>query len=120
MIDALLAGRLYGTVAVRTAKNGSRFATAKVRVTTSTGESLFVNVIAFAATAVEALLALTDGDSVALSGELTPKVWTDKNGEARPALDLVAHAILTAYHVTRKRQAVKDEAAYPAARNGVT
>jgi len=45
------------------------------------------------------------------SGELTPKVWTDKNGEARPALDMVAHAVLTAYHVARKRQAVKDEAA---------
>jgi single-stranded DNA-binding protein len=111
MIDGLIGGKLYGTASVRTAKNGNRFATAKVRVTTVTGEGLFVNVIAFAAPAVEALLALTDGDSVALSGELTPKVWTDKHGEARPSLDLVAHAVLTAYHVTRKRQIVNDEAA---------
>jgi single-stranded DNA-binding protein len=111
MIDALVAGKLYGTAAVREAKNGSRFATAKVRVTTVTGEGLFVNVIAFAAPAVESLLALADGDSVALSGELTPKVWMDKNGDARPSLDLVAHAVLTAYHVTRKRQAVREEAA---------
>jgi single-stranded DNA-binding protein len=70
-----------------------------------------VNCIAFAAPAVEALLALADGDSVAVSGELTPKAWLDKSGEARPSLDLVAHAILTAYHVTRKRQAVNDQAA---------
>jgi single-stranded DNA-binding protein len=111
VIDALIAGKLYGTAAVRMAKNGSRFATAKVRVTTATGEVLFVNVIAFAAPAVEALLSLAEGDSVALSGELTPKIWTDKNGDARPSLDLVAHAVLTAYHVTRKRQAVKEDAA---------
>ena len=43
---------------------------------------------------------------MALSGSLTPKAWTDRSGEARPALDMVAHAVLTAYHVTRKRQAV--------------
>jgi single-stranded DNA-binding protein len=108
MIDALIAGKLYGAPAERTAKNGNRFAIAKVRVATVTGEGIFVNVIAFAASAVESLLALTDGDSVAMSGELTPKVWTDKNGEARPALDLVAHAVLTAYHVTRKRQAINN------------
>jgi hypothetical protein len=46
-----------------------------------------------------------------LPSQLTPKVWTDKNGEARPCLDFVAHAVLTAYHVIRKRQAVRDEAA---------
>jgi single-stranded DNA-binding protein len=96
---------------VRTAKHGNRFATVKVRVTTVTGEGFFINVIAFAAPAVDSLFALSDGDSVALSGELTPKVWVDKNGDARPSLDLVAHAVLTAYHVTRKRQAAREEAA---------
>jgi hypothetical protein len=42
-----------------------------------------------------------------LSGALTPKVWTDREGNARPALDLVAHAVLSPYHVTRKRNAVQ-------------
>jgi single-stranded DNA-binding protein len=56
---------------------------------------------------VAALLALGDGDSVALAGSLTPKVWTDREGNSRPALDLVAHQVLTAYHVTRKRKAVR-------------
>jgi single-stranded DNA-binding protein len=114
MIDALIGGKLYGQPAERTSKNGKPFATAKVRATTVSGESLFVNVIAFASSAVEALLALQDGDSVALSGELTPRVYTDKQGEARPTLDLMAHAVLTAYSVSRKRQAVQavtDEAA---------
>jgi single-stranded DNA-binding protein len=108
----LIAGKLCGNAVERTAKNNNRFATAKVRATAVIGEGFFVNVIAFSAPTAEALLVLTDGDSVALAGELTPKVWTDQNGEARlPSLDLVAHAVLTAYHVTRKRQALKGEEA---------
>ena len=73
-----------------------------------------MNVIAFDAAPCTALLALADGDSVALSGSLTPKVWTDKGGNARPALDLVAHQVLTAYHVTRKRDAMRQNATAPA------
>jgi hypothetical protein len=36
----------------------------------------------FADAAVSALMALSDGDSAALIGELTPKVHTPQNGEA--------------------------------------
>ena len=111
MIDALIAGRIHGTPSSRTSSNGNPFATAKVRVSVRTGEAYFVNVIAFAPSAVTALLALSDGDSVALTGELTPKVYVPKEGEPRPSLDLLAHAVLTEYHVQRKRQAVKEEAA---------
>ena len=108
MIDALIGGKIYGTPQSRMSKTGSTFATAKVRTPMANGESIFVNVIAFADCAVIALLALSDGDSVALSGELTPKIWTDKAGIAKPALDLVAHAVLSGYHVNRKRKAVAE------------
>ena len=82
--------------------------TCKVRVPTSgEAETIFVSVIAFDAQPCRALLELGDGDSVALSGALTPKVWTDKQGQTRPALDMVAHQVLTAYHVTRKRKAME-------------
>jgi Single-strand binding protein family len=112
MIDALIAGRLYGKASERQAKNGSPFAVCKIRVATASGDGcIFVSVITFSPPAISALLALNDGDSVALAGELTPKVWTDKEGVAKPALDLMAHCVISAYHVTRKRQAVKDEAA---------
>jgi single-stranded DNA-binding protein len=107
MIDALIAGKLHGKPATRTSKNGNSFATSKVRASTREGETLFVNVIAFDEDAVTALLALSDGDSVALTGELTPKVYTPQNGEPRPSLDLLAHAVLTPYHVARKRKAVR-------------
>jgi single-stranded DNA-binding protein len=107
MIDALLSGRLHGAPVARTASNGNQFATAKVRVSGRDGEAHYANVIAFDEAAVAALLALSAGDSVALAGELTPKVWTDKDGTARPSLDLVAHAVLTPFHVARRRKAVR-------------
>lgn len=110
MIDGLIGGRLYGAAQERTGQGGRAFVTAKVRVAAG-DETLFVNVIAFADDVRAALLALDDGDSVALSGSLTPKVWTDKHGEARPALDMVAHQLLTAYHIRRKRQEVQGPAA---------
>jgi single-stranded DNA-binding protein len=114
MIDGLIAGKIYGTPGERTGQNGKSFATAKVRAAGGDGESLFVNVITFVDDVRKVLLALDDGDSVALSGSLTPKVWTDKNGDTRPALDMVAHAVLTAYHVRHKQQAVQHrDAAHP-------
>ena len=110
MIDGLLGGKLYGKAAKRTGQSGKAFTTAKVRTPTTDGDSIFVNVITFSDEVGAALLALDDGDSITLSGALSVKVWTDKNGEARPALDIVAHAALTSYHVTRKRQMVGKKA----------
>lgn len=108
MIDSLISGRLHGTPTQRTAQSGKHFVTCQVRAAAGNGESLFVSVIAFAEQPCAALLALDDGEAVALAGELTPKVWQPRNGgEARPALDLVAHAALSAYAITRKRKAGK-------------
>jgi single-stranded DNA-binding protein len=108
MIDALIAGRLFGAPASRTSKTGKSFSTAKVRAPTRDGEALFVNVIAFDRAAVIALLALHDGDSVAISGELSIGIYTAKDGTTRPSLDVVAHVVTTEYHVARKRKAVRD------------
>ena len=111
MIDALISGRLHGAPKSRTSANGNPFVTANLRTSTRDGNAIFVNVIAFDAGAISALMALGDGDSVALAGELTPKVYTPQNGEPRPSLDLLAHAVLTEYHVSRKRKAVQETAA---------
>ena len=83
MIDGLIGGKLYGQPTQRISKTGKPFAIAKVRAAAGDGESLFVNVIAFDDAPVAALLGLGDGDSVALSGSLTPKVWTDKEGNTK-------------------------------------
>ena len=114
MIDALISGKLYGQPTERTSKTGKPFALAKVRAAGGDGESLFVNVIAFDTAPCTALLALGDGDSAALSGSLSLKTWTDKDGNARPGLDLVAHQVLTQYHVTKKRSAMQSAGQHPA------
>jgi single-stranded DNA-binding protein len=106
MIDALLSGKLQGLAEQRIGNSGKPFTIAKVRAAGSDGESLFVNVIAFSATAGAALMALADGDSLALSGSLKVKVWTDRNGVAKPSLDMVASQVLSAYHVSRKRKEI--------------
>ena len=96
MIDGLVSGRIYGEPERRTDKGGKSFTLAKVRASTAEGEILFVNVIAFEIHVCKSLDVLRDGDSVALSGSLTPRVWTDKQGIVRPALDMVAHRMLSA------------------------
>ena len=110
MIDALIQGTLYKAPQARTASNGRRFATATARTAIKDGSAIFVSVIAFSESAVTALLALEDGDAVALAGELTPKIYTPRDGgEPRPSIDLLAHQILTPYHVKRRREAVAGE-----------
>ena len=108
MIEGLISGTLMGLAEERQGKNDSAFVLAKVKAQPGEGESLIVNVIAFAAEARAALLALDEGDTVAVSGALTPKVWTDKQGNTRPALDLVASQVLSVYHVDRKRATTGD------------
>lgn len=103
MIDGLICGRLHGAPESRIDRHNQPFAVARVRASASEGENLFVNVIAFDTEVVDGLLALGDGDSVALSGSLTPRVWIDKQGNHRPSLDMVAHQVVTAYHVQRRR-----------------
>ncbi len=106
-IDCLIQGRMHRTAQQRTSKTGSPFVTCTVRVPTKDGGSLFASVICFNATACQALLALADGDAVALAGEATLKLYEPKDGSApRPSLDLLAHAVLTTYHVKRRREAM--------------
>jgi single-stranded DNA-binding protein len=105
MIEGLVAGKVYGKPERRMGSNSGRpFVTAKVRAAVGDGEAVFVNVLAFEPSAQAALLALGDGDAVTVAGAMTPKAWTDREGAARPALDLVAAQVLTAYHLKRKRE----------------
>ena len=95
MIDGLIAGRLVGEPERRIGKADSHFVVAKVKATAVDGDSYIVNVIAFDATLCQSLVAARDGDSVALAGSLTPKVWIDKQGISRPVLDMVAQRIVS-------------------------
>lgn len=94
MIDGLIAGRLLGDASRRVDKTGRTYIVARVLARTKADEEFIVNVIAFDDAPCAALLALADGDSLSLSGPLTPKVWTDKQGNTRPSLDLIANRVM--------------------------
>jgi single-stranded DNA-binding protein len=94
MIEGLVAGNIWGEPEKRVGKNNSIFVVAKVRAQGSQPELVIVNVIAFDQAACKALLALRDGDAVSLSGSLSPKVWIDKQGVSRAALDMIAGRVL--------------------------
>jgi single-stranded DNA-binding protein len=94
MIEGLISGHLLGLAETRQGKNDSSFTLAKVKANTSEADPIIVNVITFSAEASSTLMELNDGDALALSGSLTPKVWTDKQGNTRPALDMIATKIL--------------------------
>lgn len=114
-IEALILGKLHQRPEQRTSSSTGRpFVTAKVRTATGEEAGVFVNVVAFSDTACRALLALDVGDSLALAGTLKPGAWLDREGNARPQLDLVAAQVLTTYGVKKKREAMA-EAAAPAA-----
>ena len=101
-IEALILGKLHEPAKARTGNNsGRQFVTAKVRAAVGDDASVFCNVVAFSETAGAALLALDAGDSLALAGTLKPGAWIDREGNARPSLDMVAAQVLTVYGLTK-------------------
>jgi single-stranded DNA-binding protein len=109
-LDILTVGRLAGKPQSRTSKNGNAYVSAKIRAAMANGENAFIHVIAFSDTVKTTLLALDHGDAVSITGELKVGIYTDKEGVAKPSLDLTAHAVLTEYHIQRKRRAVTESA----------
>ncbi len=105
MIDVLISGRLRGTPSVRTAANGAPFAVFRVSAADKSGETLLCSCIAFSEPVIEAVQRLTDGDSIAASGEAELSTWSGSDGMPRHGLGVTVHGVLTAYHVGRKRKA---------------
>ena len=81
MIDALVSGRMRGTVNLRTTKTGTPFALWRMATTDK------------------------NGDSIAVSGEAAISTWQGGDGTARHGLDVLVHVVMTAYHLGRKRKA---------------
>lgn len=107
-IEALVMGKLHQPAEQRTGRTGRPFVVAKVRAAVGgDADAVFVNVAAFSESACAALLALQAGDSVALAGTLKPGAWIDREGSARPSVDLVAAQVLTVYGLAKKRATVR-------------
>ena len=119
MIDALIRGKLIKAPEARTTKTGKPMATARMRVPTSDPDvTIFTSVVAFEPEAVAALLALGEGDSVSVAGPVKVGMWTDKEGNTRPNVDVVADRVLSVYAIRKARAA--GGGGQPLQRNGST
>jgi single-stranded DNA-binding protein len=108
-LDVLITGRMVKPAQQRTAANGNAFALAQVSVPTDGDESLLASCIAFSRSAVDGLLALDKGDAVALAGKAKLSTWTGSDGATKVGLNVTVDAVLTAYHVQRKRKAAQGD-----------
>jgi len=112
-VTALVSGKLLSDPEQRTGASGKPFTTARVAADAE-GDSVLCSVIAFG-TAAGQLAALAKGDTLALTGRCKPKAWSTKDGELKTGLDVVADALLSAYHVKRRRAAMGPQGAEEAA-----
>ena len=104
MLSVLLEGSLISVPVQRTSAKGSPFVTAQLRCNAEDGESVFCSVIAFSASAAEALAQLGAGDTVAIAGPAAISRW-EKNGEPHVGLKVTATRVLTVYDAGMRRKA---------------
>ncbi|MEX3852634.1 single-stranded DNA-binding protein [Paraburkholderia sp. BR10923] len=105
MIDGLLGGVLVKDPETRAAKNGSTYVLATLRVPMGGDAVIFARIMAFSHVKDE-LQALAKGDPVSVTGALEIGTWKTDTGEVRPSLSVIAHAIVSPYHVKRRRAEV--------------
>lgn len=92
MIHGLVSGTISGTI-----KTGDKYTAGRLIVKAGT-DVLMVGFIAFAADVRATLDDLTAGDAVSLSGEVTPKAYTDKAGNHRATINITVQAVLAPKH----------------------
>ena len=95
MLSVLIEGILTAAPVQRTTVKGQPFATAKIRAAGEDGETVWCSVITFNADAVEALAALTSGDSVAIAGHAAISTWEK----------VTASRVLSVYAAGKRRAA---------------
>lgn len=114
MIDALITGKLHAPASKLTSKAGNPFVKVRLIVHSADGGSLFVGLVAFDDTVQGELMAMSQGDSVAVAATLTPRAYIDRNGEAAPAMEGIAHHVTSPYHIRKKRKAMPTGKEQPA------
>ena len=104
MLSVLIEGSLIAAPVRRTSAKGSTFVTAQLRCTGDDGAGILCSVIAFQASAAEALAALAAGDTVAVAGPAALSQW-EQNGEHRVGLKVTASRVLSVYEAGTRRKA---------------
>jgi hypothetical protein len=99
--SALVSGRLWGEPEQKLSKAGKPFAVAKLREGSGDG-AVWWSVVAFSEDVCEELLALRDGEALAISGPFRCEIF-EKEGRARIAHRIVAERLISA-RKPKKRQ----------------
>lgn len=106
MLSVLIEGTLSAAPVPRTGSKGNAFTTAQMRSVGEDGETVWCSVIAFHATAAEALANLASGDPVAIAGSAALHHWEkQRGGEHRVGLRVTATRVMTIYEAGQRRKA---------------
>jgi single-stranded DNA-binding protein len=119
-LDLLVQGVLVGNPISRIGKSGKPFVTAMLRVPITDGDVEFFSIIGFSESSVEALMARSAGDSLAITGQAQRNTYTDKNGTERRGWKIVVERVLSLYQARKARkeagtESTEDPARAPAA-----
>jgi hypothetical protein len=106
---ALVSGVLFRAPATKTSKAGNPYVFATIR--SGSGEHVrWWRVFAFSESVIEEILALGDGEPIAVSGEFDCELYAPAGGEERLSWKLTADAVLSA----RRKPKPKRPATRPA------
>ncbi|GCL64953.1 single-stranded DNA-binding protein [Pseudaquabacterium pictum] len=108
-VTALVTGKLIADPDRRSGTGRKPYVLAKMIAHDGEADSL-VSLIAFGSTA-EQIGSLSKGDALAVNGRAKVKTWQDRDGATKAGLSITADAVMTAYQLTRKRQAVASASA---------
>jgi single-stranded DNA-binding protein len=118
MFDVLLSGKLRGAPDLRSSRNNNPFATFRLNVPTGKdGGYVQASCITFSQTAIDVMVNLTEGDSVAVTGEAALKTWEGKHG-TQVGLDVTVHNAMSTYMVKKKRGTTSETAGDVSSRRG--
>ena len=104
MLSVLLEGVLTAAPVRRMSSKNTPFATVQMRAAGEDGEAIWCSCIAFAADAVEALLALHAGDAAAIAGHAALNHWETSTGEHRVGLRITVQRVLSIFDAGQRRK----------------
>ena len=108
MLSILASGSLVADPKPRTTTAGKPYATGTMRVPAEDAEAMLVSIITFNVDAVQALLALTKGDALAIAGRAKLTSWT-KDGEERHGLSVVVDQVMSVYQADKRRRKARND-----------
>jgi hypothetical protein len=97
-VDVIVQGRLRGTMEIKNPR-GKSYATFVMYAIDQKGASVRINCITFIGAVIEKICILEEGDSIAITGEISIGTWIGSDGIARQGLDVTVHTAKSAYHM---------------------